>query len=385
MIRIFYGTPGAGKSYDMLRDLLEELLWGQRLIVTNLSVDIGKLNAYCAKHYPDVDIGDINQRIRIITEDETKHFYAYRTIAQPPLDVPSREASLAGRHVNYDGARAVAYYIDEAHIAFDAREWANTGPELTYYASQHRKIDGYGDECIFATQHPDMLESRLRKLAQEFWSHCNNALEKIWTIFRKPSFFSVEVHRKPPTGPNSPKPQATYRFKLDPALASCYDTSAGIGIKGRNRPEVRRRGGVTLLWLIIPALVVVVCIKFAPDLAVGYFNKVVGKAQEPADSGQPNSVLVPPSPNGRAPGEVGMPQSVAPGPAPVPVSVKSYAIHRREVLVTLTDGRTLTREDGIVRITRDTVVLRDGTKYRINRGRKATEVAVAGPAQPAGD
>jgi len=360
MIRVFYGTPGAGKSYDSLRDLQDEILWGTRLIVTNLSIDLGKFNAYLAAEFPDVDYGDINQRIRIITEEETKLFYAFRHVAQVALVVPERHESLAGKHVDYSDAPAVAYYIDEAHIAFDAREWANTGPELTYYASQHRKLN---DECIFITQHPDMLESRLRKLAQEFWSHNNNAIERFWTFFSKPSYFSVEVHRKPPTGPNAPSPMATYRFRLNKKLADCYDTSAGIGIKGRKKPEKQRKKGLSLLWLGVPITLIAVFLIKAPDVATAGFKQVLEPATK--DIAMTNPALMAPSPSGRPSGEVGTIPSVV----SKPVLVRSYAVKGKNILVTLTDGQTLTAASGIVRMTQDYVEMRDGTKYWVQRGK----------------
>jgi len=376
MIRIFYGTPGAGKSYDSLRDLVDELLYGTRLIVTNLSIDTGRLNAHLSAAHPGIDYGDINHRLRIITEEETRHFYSYRSVAGAPLRVPDREKSLSGVHVDYTDAQAVAYYIDEAHIAFDAREWATTGPELTYYASQHRKLN---DECIFITQHPDMLESRLRKLAQEFWSHNNNGIERFWTYFTKPSYFSVEVHRKPPSGPNAPEPMATYRFRLDKKLADCYDTSAGIGIKGRKMPEKKRKPGLSLFWLLVPLALLAYFLFKAPDLATAGFDSVLEPALK--DTAEKNSVLSPPSPNGRDSGEVGTSSNVV----SLPVSVRSYAVTASDLLVTLTDGRTLSKADGIVRLTKDAVYLSDGSSYRINRGSPPPRPSVAGAAQPPGN
>lgn len=257
MIRIFYGTPGAGKSYGTLKDLIEELAYGLRLIVTNLSVDFGRLNALLQKRYPQIDFGDINHRIRIITEEQTRQFYAFRSTAAPQLTVPCKEDSLSGRHTAYPprdptgalGMDGVCYYIDEAHIAFDAREWGTTGPELSYYASQHRKLN---DECVFITQHPDMLERRLRMLAGQFWSFQNNGVRRFLTFFQQPAYFTCEIHLKVPTGPQSPPADSTLRYRLDKEIADCYDTSAGIGISGRKMPEKKQKKGLPIYWLLVP-------------------------------------------------------------------------------------------------------------------------------------
>lgn len=368
MIRIFYGPPGAGKSLGAVMDLRDELVFGERLIVTNLPLDLGRLNAYCQKHYPGVDYGDINQRIRLIEEEDIATFFAFRSPGGTPLVVPSKQESMAGKHVCYDGARAVCYYIDEAHIAFDARNWDRTGPELTYYSSQHRKIAGIGDECVFVTQHPDMLEKRLRMLAQEFWSHCNNALERVWSYFQKPAYFHVEHHRKPPTGPNSEKALRTTRYRIDKELADCYDTSAGVGIKGRKMPDKKRKAGLPLLWLLLPIALVAFVAMQLPDMAKHLFRKFTGALDgEPAAQSEP-------SPGNPVRPVIGTDPRIPPGgekPAvpPPPPQVVAYAIGKTDMLLTLSDGRVLTRADGVFRITKDHVYLRNGTMYRIRRGK----------------
>jgi len=368
MIRIYYGTPGAGKTYNALRDLLEELLYGTRLIVTNLPLNLGLLNSYCQRDYPAVDFGDINERIRIVTEEDTRTFYAFRSIADAPLAVPSKEDSLRGRHVNYDNTRPICYYIDEAHVAFDARNWDKTGPELTFYTSQHRKLS---DECVFITQHPDMLERRLRMLAQQFWSHQNNALERFMTIFRKPSYFHCRVYRHVPAGTQTPPPEESRVFTLDLALAACYDTSAGIGISGRKMPEKPRKKGLPVWLLLIPIIAAVYLLMKAPGCTADFLIKSSKGGTEALKDIAPAK----PSETG-APSPTGGPRvAVESPPSPkvvpvdtVPVFVQSYALRGGEAIVTLTDGRTLTKATGLLLVTKDYVLVSDGSRYYMQRG-----------------
>jgi len=374
MISIFYGQPGAGKSFGALQaKLVDELLYGDRLIVTNLPVDLGRLNAWCQKNHPKWE-GDINERIRLVTEDDTATFYCFRTVGMPPLPCPGREESLSGKHVAYQpGDKGVMYIIDEAHIKFDAREWKDAGPELTFYCSQHRKMN---DDVTFITQHPDMLNNRLRMLAQQYWSFNNHGMEKLLTYFRKPSFFTVEIHRKMPTGLNPPPPEETRRYKLNKALADCYDTSAGVGITGQRKPEQKAKGGINVFWIIIPLLIGAYVLAKIPDGAAYGVSKMLSPGK--VDKSTPNEAPgVPPSPKGGPT----KPEQVAtslPVITPVPVYVHSVAFSRREAIVTLTDGRILSTATGLREITPDRVYLKDGTSYQRLRG-----YVRQGPAKPA--
>jgi len=252
MIRLFIGTPGAGKSYAALKDVVEELVYGNRLIITNLPILAGELNAWLAVNH-STWTDDINLRLRIINEDETKQFYKFRAITGAIGQV-TPEDSREGRHLPYGDHRGngILYVIDEAHIPFDSREWASTGPELTYYNSQHRKL---WDELIFITQFEKLIDVRVRGFVQEFCYFNNNGMERFWTYFQKPQSFTMEVHRKPPSGPSAPKPLETHHYRMDFTLAKCYDTSAGVGISGRRKPETRRKKSLSIWWLVAAAIV----------------------------------------------------------------------------------------------------------------------------------
>jgi len=356
MIRIFIGNPGGGKTYGGLVDMTEELVYGTRLVITNFPIIRHDYAKYLSEAYPET-YPDLNQRLRIITDAEAKEFYRYRGLTGELKNV-TREESLSGTHIVFEG-RSVAYYIDEAHIMFDAREWSRTGPELTFYTSQHRKLD---DECVFVTQHPDQLEKRVRMLAQEFWCFNNFGLEKFMTVFQKPNFFSCEIHRKLPS-PNSPPPQAVHRYRLNVKLADCYDTSAGVGISGRKMPEVRKKKGLPIWLVAVPALALGAAMFYIPDLLTRGITSVVDTTQ--TDIPQAISQTI--APGQTAGNGLAVPTATT---APIkPIYVQSVAIRTGGgAFVTLTDGSILVKANGLARITDEAVYTTDGKRFLRLRG-----------------
>jgi hypothetical protein len=103
-IHIICGKPGGGKSLFGMHLLVKELVETNRNIITNLAVKLPELNEYVQKLHPSDDY-KIPQRLRILTDDETKKFWDYRNAD------------------NNDGSNGVAYFLDEAHEHFNAREW----------------------------------------------------------------------------------------------------------------------------------------------------------------------------------------------------------------------------------------------------------------------
>jgi len=375
-LRMFLGKPGGGKSSGALRDIVHELTRGQRVVVTNLSIDPGELNAFLQKRFPAEDI-DLHKRLLLLDEKQSRRFWLYRS---PTVTVPdvTKEQEKAGTFPNF-GAYAesgVLYVIDEAHIMFDARAWMDSGQSLTYYNSQHRKLN---DELVFVTQFLELIDKRVRGFAQEYWYFRNNGLEKIFTFFVLPKYFTVAVYQRPATNPHD-KPSEVHRYTLDLEMARCYDTSAGIGIKGRKSPEKTGKKGFNIAWLSVPAALGLYLMWAAPNWAgeaiAGTASgarvaEAAGFVEKRADIGNQNVALGAPSPSGRPPVDVGKTSSVA---SADDLHVRGYIVLAGRVNILLSDGRTLTEGDGTVaRIERNRVVLQDGTTLWL---RKATPSAL---------
>jgi len=180
---------------------------------------------------------------------------------------------------------------------------------------------------------------------------------------------------------------AVWRYQLDPELAACYDTSAGVGIPGRKKVEVNRVKGLAIYWVAVPIFGVAAALYYLPDLLSRGITHGLDRGQpkpgpitQPADiapHGHQGNVSLPtpkggdivPAPQKQSP-------DIAPGPLPDPVYVRSFAVLGKEALVTLTNGETLSSGTGLAAITRDYVFTKDGKRYQIRRGGGQ-------PAQPA--
>lgn len=360
MIRIRTGKPGGGKTYDAVREIVEELVWGTRIVSTNVSLKIGELNAFIQKRYPGADV-DIFTRIRILTEDETRRFWLHHAPGESTPDVTD-EQEKRGIYPNFTPRKekfpqGVLFVIDEAHISFDARAWALTGRTLSYYASQHRKLN---DEVIFITQHLDQLEKRLRNLAFEFTNCTNMGMLRVMTFFRLPKRFKTTTTYKAPPAPID---VLAYR-KIDLELAACYDTMAGVGISGRALPERKEFKGLNVAWLAVPAALGAFALYWVPELltrslVAGTSSDVALDAikQGPGVKGTPVSqdTSVPgediTQQTGRNPAEGSYyrtptpvrPQQVA--PRQEPVWIVGSVVHRGKFNLVLSDGRRFSEVD----------------------------------------
>lgn len=379
MIRIFLGKPGGGKTYGALRaELVDEAVNGTRRIGHNMELDVGKLSAYIQKHYPQADFDPLKRLFRL-TDEHTKRFWMYRG---PGLQVDPKTANdkIANGHFGNitEEMRGVLYIIDEAHIHFDARSWAENGSQLTYYNSQHRKFD---DQVVFITQFADLLDKRVKGFAQEWWYFVNNAFVRVFSTFRLPKYFTCKTYSQQRTGAmNDAHCMRSMRYRLEPELAACYDTSAGVGIPGRKQVEKTRVGGLPIAWIIVPCVLAGAAFYWTPELlargAIAATTPSAMKRNEPAPIVGPADVGTAqvsaangPTPTGRV--SSAAPNGTLPAVETGPVFVRSYALKRGEAIVTLTDGRTLTKGAGLARIDRDWVYDDQGNRYQVQRGGSA--------------
>jgi hypothetical protein len=165
-----------------------------------------------------------------------------------------------GKRPDYTVVRdsGVYFCLDEVHIAFNARAWADTGAEVLYYLSQHRKL---GDDVICITQSVANVDKQFRSVAQDFTYVRNLGKEKLG-MFRLPLRFVRKTYSQPPVGDLS-KPMEMGIYSLDAAgLASCYDTAKGVGIHGRAGADMKeRKKGIHWAWVAVgvPLVCILLC------------------------------------------------------------------------------------------------------------------------------
>lgn len=157
MIIAFVGTPGAGKSYDAVREIINNLRSGRR-VYTNVE---GMDNPECQRYMQDylgLDDYEFRSRFFWISDDDIEHFW---DLMEHPLDDTSFPVALP---LVKAGSLLV---IDEIHKRFSNRDW-NTEKNKLFadWCSTHRH---YGFDVYFITQDMNKVEKHVRSLIE--WSY----------------------------------------------------------------------------------------------------------------------------------------------------------------------------------------------------------------------
>jgi len=265
------GLPGAGKGL-FLSKVLWATLVAQRLpIITNLAVDLDKLQAWCD--------GDGNSAVRVrdwvrlLTEEESKAFWRVRRnwrelshsvrvaewVTLPP-DMESKGASGKSVAVSCSAinpaAHAACYLIDEAQLHFASRHWRNMEEEGMWYFSQHRH---FGDQVVLATQNLGNLDRVIRELGDEFHLLENLGKRSIRGLGKGKSFKRLSFYQPPRRGMVSDNGPFYSKLPVSVALGGWYSSSGGVGIVGEGEADTKQKAkGISpKLWvpLALAALV----------------------------------------------------------------------------------------------------------------------------------
>jgi len=247
-IKFITGVPGGGKSMLAVRLITEELRTGSRDICTNLPLHIGRLCEFMVENYGKSF--SAATRIRILKDSEVSDFYKHRGIG---VEVSERNPITINHetvaHLNYSPiARdrgGVLYLLDEAHIFFNARNWADIAKDCLFYVSQHRHLN---DDVYLITQRLKNVDAQFRDITQEYIQMTNRRMQK-WGPWQAPGGFVAKIYPKPPTNAPGETPMETWKFNLDArGLGSCYDTSAGVGLEGGIMADTKRKRKGLPFW-----------------------------------------------------------------------------------------------------------------------------------------
>jgi len=265
MIHFLTGKPGAGKGLVAMKEIIDELRLSKRPIVTNLAVRLHPWvsGAYVPQqgllsflHRTYGTTFNAEKRIRILSDDEMRTFYLFRL----GYDLPSTKDS-KGRVESFDVASltdsGVFYVLDEVWKTMGARDWQDTGKGLLFYNAQHRKL---GDEVYLCTQSFRQVDTAVRQVAQDYLHVRNHGFERLG-VFRQPNVFTVSYYQDPPGTSGSPSlMKKTFRLDRE-GIASCYDTSAGVGVGGGRAADVgARKSGLAFSWIFVFAVIALVLV-----------------------------------------------------------------------------------------------------------------------------
>lgn len=389
-LHVILGKPGSGKSRHSTGLTVEQLIETRRYIVGNVPWKLARLNEYVQEKYPNENL-QVATRVRLLDELELRWFWKFRTpddkfpdelrkeldeVAELIPDDPRRiavfkKADAWSRTPTFsDQGAGVAYFLDECHIAFNARDWAQLGRACIHYLSQHRKL---GDVVYAITQSAGNLDKQFRSIAEDF-TVLRNERTAQYGPFRGRDRFTWKSYYTEPTSNSVPYKDGA--FALDEkGLGSCYDTAAGIGVNGSKADKGRRAKGLSIWWVLPVAIVAALsCVAIPFLLGKGASSYISGGEKKPQDKQTSLSLgtFTESTVNARKTAE-----GVEITPAPLepnysddtperPIWVTGYVTDGRRVNVQLSDGRVITEKDKeLARLERNAVHLSTGERIFI--------------------
>lgn len=377
-IHFISGKPGGGKTLYSVRLIVDELVCGNRLIVTNVSIKLGELNKYLQDKYPAFyerqfisGLTHISDRIKLIDEDELQTFFTHRGKGVMLKSVSNGEWK-SGIRPDYSIVKdeGVFYVLDEIHIAFNSRAWADTGAQVLYYLSQHRKL---GDDVICITQSVGNVDKQFRSVAQDY-TYIKNLSKQKAGLFRLPSLFVRNTYAQPATDTSQAMESGTFTLDVS-GIAAIYDTARGVGIHGRTGADTNHRKKGLPWWTFFIAVGV------GTWLLVHYCPNILAKLFTPA----PHQIKhVPPPANHQtlpSPPTNDVPSLVvekASAPVVIPehdqpsetnmVYCTGYFIFEKQVTVYLSNGSTVDSDSGRINEIGKNYVIIDRVRLPVVKG-----------------
>ena len=262
-IHFISGKPGGGKSLYATKLIIDEFIHGDRQIVTNVPLLIPRFYEYVSEKFPvaverRLSGGrHISEILTLFDQEEMSHFFTIRG-GGVRLENIGNVQWKSGARPDYSKVKdkGIFYVVDEVHIGFNARAWADTGAQVIYYLSQHRKL---GDDVICITQNVGNVDKQFRSVAQDY-TYIKNLAKQRAGLFRLPYYFCTSTYSQPATATS--KAEVSGYFTLDvTGIASCYDTAKGVGIIGRAGADTgARKKGIHWLWFAVGAPIALFCL-----------------------------------------------------------------------------------------------------------------------------
>jgi len=246
MIKVYWGQPGQGKSYNAHKDaIIENLKSGEKRVITNLAVNIPELEKHIRKTRPAFIL---ENEVKILTDEELGRWWAYKFKGDECITWNPELAS-----EQYDLVPTV-YVIDEGWQVASARKAGSVDSELEFFLRHHRR---FGFDVVWITHHPSDVPKIIRNLVEQWESCQNHKYRAAMTVFKRPARFEVQVHRDASPGQGAVPMELTFP-NLIPEIANTYNTQSSKGVTGTQADKNRKVKGISLMW--IPVTAVLVCV-----------------------------------------------------------------------------------------------------------------------------
>jgi len=365
-VNFISGKPGGGKTLYAVKLILEELIYGNRPIYTNIPLNPGALSEYIQKTYPNKSIDLLTRLVLLDDDTQTPKFWTIRP-GQPSIPLLTAAQWSAGEKPKYENITdsGVFYAIDEIHNFFNARAWQETGRDVLFYLSQHRKL---GDTVICITQAIGNVDKQFRSVTQDF-TYLRNLNKERMGLFRLPSVFVRKTYGSPATDTSQAMESGTFTLDVS-GIASCYNTAQGVSIHGKSADLGEKKSGLPV-WVFIvgvPAIIFAIVWGVPRGIAKMFSpDKAVAKIQA---SSQPTETRVITNHVTNALPLQSFQTNVATLQQSTNIYVKPLVVMVDRLFgpwrVTLDNGESYTMAEGLEEITKNHVIIL-GVVYRYKR------------------
>jgi hypothetical protein len=144
MIEVFEGKLGGGKTYSATVRIVHQLRRGG-IVATNIELNREALEEYCARRYK-VRL-DLDRQLYVLTEEQLFTFHSHI-----PLGASADARPLI--------------VIDEAHLWFNSRDWAQASRDVLKFLTQSRKLHV---DIILISQSALNLDKQFIRMVQYVW------------------------------------------------------------------------------------------------------------------------------------------------------------------------------------------------------------------------
>ncbi len=213
MIICFAGVPGAGKSYDTVKKILDNLRLGRK-IYTNVD---GLDDPVCRerehiKLYTGLDDYQLGSQLIYLTPDKVVRFWETEKVNAGTEFETERLICEKGSMV----------VLDEVHKCFNCRDWqTEKNRKFADWASTHRH-DGY--DVLLVTQDLEKVDKQLRSLVE--WTYVDRKVNVLGSLV-KHSYICYAYSGDDTSG----KPLGNSKKFYDKRVFPCYQSHTSKDIK----------------------------------------------------------------------------------------------------------------------------------------------------------